>query len=133
VLLYATCSSGSGASRVSAACTPTNGAGGSITTAGNHTMNVTALPDPAYRTLAIYYDRLNTSDLVLNGGQQATINGSVYAKAAPVTGNGTGDMTVGGAMVVGALRLNGNPRNFAINGPDAPGGSPVAGRVNLTK
>jgi hypothetical protein len=133
VLLYATCSSGNGASRVSAACTGTNGPGGSITTSGSHTMNVTALPSPVSRTLAIYYDPRNTSDLILNGGQQATINGSVYAKAAPVTGNGNGGMTVSGAMVVGSLRLNGNPRDFTISGPDVPGGSPVPGRVHLAK
>jgi hypothetical protein len=113
VLFYVTCSSGSGAATVSAACPP-GAQGGSLEFAGTVSASISALPNPAYRHLAVIYDRNNTSPLGLVGGPDIIIDGGVYAAAATLRNNGTGPLTINGSMVVGGIDLRGVPATVNI-------------------
>jgi Flp pilus assembly protein TadG len=118
VLFYVTCSSGSGAAVISAPCPPGT-QGGSLEFAGTVSASIHALPDPAYRGLAIIYDRNNTSPLGIVGGPNVTIDGGVYAAAATLVNNGTGPLTVAGSMVVGGVDLRGVPATVTITQTNA--------------
>jgi Putative Flp pilus-assembly TadE/G-like len=118
VLFYLTCSSGSGAATVSAPCPP-GAQGGSLEFAGTVSASITALPDPAYRGLAIIYDRNNSAPLGLVGGPNISIDGGVYAAAATLRNNGTGPLTVDGSMVVGGVDLRGVPATVTITQANA--------------
>jgi hypothetical protein len=130
VVFYAACSQGRG-TVVSSTCAQGQ-AGGSIQFAGTVNGRVTALPDPAFRGLAIIYDRNNTAPLVLVGAPGLDVDGSVYAASARLTNNGTGPLTINGTLVVGAVRLDGVPSRIIVTGPDvsAPTGDR---RVHLTR
>ena len=130
VVLYATCSQGRG-TPVSSTCAQGQ-AGGSIQFAGTVTGTVAALPDPAFRGLAIIYDRKNTAPLGLVGGPGLRIDGGVYAAAAELTNSGTGPLTINGSLVIGAITLNGVPSQITVTGTGAA--APVAGAgVRLTR
>jgi hypothetical protein len=118
VLFYVTCSSGSGAATVSAPCPP-GAQGGSLEFAGTVSASISALPNPAYRHLAVIYDRNNTSPLGLVGGPDITIDGGVYAAAATLVNNGTGPLTINGSMVVGGIDLRGVPATVNITQTNA--------------
>jgi len=130
VVFYATCSQGR-ATVISSACAQGQ-AGGSIQFAGTVDGTITALPDPAFRGLAIIYDRNNTAPLVLVGAPGLTVDGGVYAASARLTNNGTGPLTVNGTLVVGSILLDGVPSRIVVTGPDV---STPAGdrRVHLTR
>lgn len=114
VLFYVTCSAGSGASLVSAPCS-SGQQGGSLEFAGTVGARITAMTNPAYRNLAVIYDRNNTSPLGLVGGPDVVINGGVYAASATLRNNGTGPLTVNGTLVVGTVDLRGVPATVNIN------------------
>jgi Flp pilus assembly protein TadG len=132
VLLYFTCSTGSGADAVSAACPAEGAPGGSIAFAGDVTATITPSTDPTYRGLAIVYDRHDTSDLGIVGGPDITISGSVYAASATLVNNGNGLLTVGGTLVVGGVDLHGVPATINVNQSNAVADLPPA-LVHLTQ
>jgi hypothetical protein len=132
VLLYFTCSTGSGANTVSAACPAAGAQGGSIAFAGNVNATITPSTDPAYRGLAIVYDRHDTSDLGIVGGPDITISGSVYAASATLVNNGNGPLTVGGTLVVGRVDLHGVPSTINVNQSNTVADLPPA-LVHLTQ
>jgi Flp pilus assembly protein TadG len=118
VLFYVTCSSG-GSNPVSRACATTGETGGSIDFAGTVQGTITALNNPAYRGLAIAYDRSNTASLGLVGGPAVVVNGGVYAASGTLTNNGTGPLTVNGTLVVKSVNLSGVPSQVNVNGATA--------------
>jgi hypothetical protein len=130
VLFYATCSQGR-APVVSRACAQGE-VGGSIQFAGTVNGRVTALPDPAFRGLAIIYDRNNTAPLVLVGAPGLDIDGGVYAASARLTNNGTGPLTINGTLVVGSILLDGVPSRIVVTGADVTGPPGDTG-VHLTR
>jgi Flp pilus assembly protein TadG len=114
VLLYFTCSTGSGASTVSAPCPATGAQGGSLAFGGNVNATITARTDPIYRGLAIIYDRHNTSELGIIGGPAVIVNGNVYAAAGTLRNNGNGPLTVNGSLVIGDVDLRGVPATVNV-------------------
>jgi Flp pilus assembly protein TadG len=114
VFFYVTCSSGGGAP-VSSACA-SGQAGGSLDFAGTVGGTINALTDPAYRGLAIAYDRRNTSPLSLVGGPNLVVNGGVYTASGALTNSGAGPVTVNGTLVVGSITFSGVPSTITVNG-----------------
>jgi Flp pilus assembly protein TadG len=118
VLFYVTCSTGTRTGVVSAPCA-VGQQGGSLEFTGTVSARIKAMTDPAYRGLAIVYDRNNTAPLGLVGGPDITIDGGVYGASATLRNNGTGPLTVNGTMVVGAVDLRGVPATVNINEDNA--------------
>jgi Flp pilus assembly protein TadG len=114
VLFYFTCSAPGAGGTVSAAC-GSGAAGGSIDFRGNVVAVINPLPDPAYRGLAIIYDRNNTARLGLVGGTGVTVNGGVYAASATLGNNGSGVLVVHGTVVVAGVDLRGAPSTVTID------------------
>lgn len=116
VLLYFTCSSTIAGVTVSSACAP-GAQGGSLDFAGTVHASIDAITGAgsSYRSLAIVYDRNNTSDLSIIGGPNITINGGVYARSATLRNAGQGPLVVNGSMVVGAVDMRGVPATLQVN------------------
>jgi Flp pilus assembly protein TadG len=118
VFFYVTCQT-PGSNPVSTGCRTGGQAGGSLDFAGTAAGTITALTDPAYRGLAIAYDRNNTSPLSLVGNPNLVVNGGVYAKSAALTNSGAGPATVNGTVVVGSVTFSGVPSQITVNGAAA--------------
>jgi hypothetical protein len=131
VFFYVTCSSG-GANPVSRACSAAGQAGGSLDFAGTVGGTITALGDPAYRGLAIAYDRANTAPLALVGGPNLVVNGAVYTASGALTNSGTGPLTVNGTVVVASVTFSGIPSRMTVNGASATAPRPPM-LVHLTR
>ncbi len=105
VTLYFTC----GDTSDPRACAAPGEAGGWLNAAGNGVVNVVAPSSGATQGLAIAYDRLNTSALVLDGNGASSYVGTIYAYSAAMdyTGNAC-STTTDALIVVGGLTFDGN-------------------------
>jgi hypothetical protein len=74
--------------------------GGWLDEAGNGTIDVVAPDSGTYKGLAIAYDRLNTSQLVLNGNAASSYDGTIYAYSATMDITGNGCLATADALVV---------------------------------
>ena len=74
--------------------------GGWLDEAGNGTVDVVAPDSGTYKGLAIAYDRLNTSQLVLNGNSASSYDGTIYAYSATMDITGNGCMATADALIV---------------------------------
>lgn len=105
VTLYFTC----GTTSDPRACNAPGEAGGWLNASGNGTIKVTAPTSGPTQGLAIAYDRLNTSQLVLDGNGASGYDGTIYAYSAEMLYNGNACTTTTDALiVVGGLSFNGN-------------------------
>jgi Putative Flp pilus-assembly TadE/G-like len=133
VLLYLACSSGGR----SASCLAGQ-AGASISVNGGPSVSVglTAAAGGPWAGVGIFADRNNTASVDVAGGSFFSIaNGSLYLKAGTLLHSGNPDLTVGGSVVVGDYRANGNPNPLRVGGagtaPAPP--PPLGGPVSLVK
>lgn len=105
VTLYFTC----GTTSAPVACSAPGEDGGWLNAAGNGVIKVTAPSSGPTQGLAIAYDRLNKSQLVLDGNGASGYDGTVYAYSAEMVYNGNACTTTTDALiVVGGLSFNGN-------------------------
>jgi hypothetical protein len=105
VTLYFTC----GTTSAPRACYAPGEDGGWLDGSGNGSIKITAPTTPPTAGLAIAYDRLNTSDLVLDGNGASGYDGTIYAYSAEMIYNGNACTTTTHALiVVGGLGFNGN-------------------------
>jgi hypothetical protein len=104
VTLYFTC----GTTSAPVACSAPGEDGGWLNAAGNGIINVTAPTSGPTQGLAIAYDRLDTSPLVLDGNGASSYVGTVYAYSAEMTYDGNGCTSTNTSLiVVGGLTFNG--------------------------
>jgi hypothetical protein len=129
VTLYVTCAQ---ANKMPRACGGSGEAGGSIDFKNGDTQ-ITAPSSPSQiGGYAIVYDRLNTSNLDLQGNGNTVITGSVYAVRAMLSMNGNSCFSVDhGVVVIDRAQANGNPG--CLNVTNSPGVSVYTkpGAINL--
>lgn len=83
--------------------------GGQMDFAGNGSLTITAPTTGDYKGMAIWYDRLNTSELRMTGNGATTYSGSVYAKSAKMRYNGNGcSSALNALIIVKTIELNGS-------------------------
>lgn len=96
VTLYFTC----GDTSNPRACDSGGEPGGWLDEAGNGVIDVVAPDSGTYKGLAIAYDRLNTSELVLNGNSASSYDGTIYAYSATMDITGNGCLATADALIV---------------------------------
>ena len=96
VTLYFTCGDASDPQ----ACSSPGEAGGWLNAAGGGLVNVTAPSSGSTQGLAIAYDRLNISQLELDGNGSSNYVGTVYAYSAKMLYNGNGCTSTSDALIV---------------------------------
>ena len=104
VTLFFTC----GTTTTPTACNAPGQAGGWLDFSGNGAMTITAPLTGPYQGMAIWYDRLNTSDLRATGNGAQTYSGTIYASSAKYRFNGNGcAQALRALIIVKTLELNG--------------------------
>lgn len=89
VLLYFTC----GSTTEVTPCASSGQAGGSLSLTGKASMTLTSYtpsPPNSYTGLSIFYDRNNDSSITQNGTGELAVSGTIYAKSADLSLDGTG-------------------------------------------
>ena len=90
------------------ACNAPGEAGGQLDFSGNGTMTITAPTSGPLKGMAVWYDRLNTSELRMTGNGANTYSGSIYASSAKYRFNGNGcGFPQEALIIVRTLELNG--------------------------
>lgn len=104
VTLFFTC----GTTTSVRACNSPGEAGGQLDFAGNGSMTISAPISGPLQGMAIWYDRLNTSELRMTGNGATTYSGSIYAKSSKMRFNGNGCSYPQNALIIiRTLELNG--------------------------
>lgn len=109
-------------------CASGGQAGATIIGGSNGSLNISAPAGNSgqpYPGMAIFYDRNNTSPLLLTSNGSATITGTLYAASAQLNTQGTGGYTINGTVIVrtallqadGSLNLSYDPnQNYSPPG-----------------
>lgn len=114
VTLYATCRTDD-TPRVCGTSGGGTEAGGKLS-GKNGEMHFSGPTSGPLRGLAIVYDRLNTSELDLQGNGEAWINGTVYAVSAKTSFPGNSNFAINnGRVVVKSIYSNGNQASLTVN------------------
>jgi len=103
VLLYFTCSSGGQI----VACASGGQSGGSLSLGGTGTMDFEPMTTGPYANLTVFQDRNDNAGMSLSGTPGLTLNGTLYAKDAALSLNGTGG-TIGSLIVVNSAAISGH-------------------------
>lgn len=105
VTLFFTC----GTTSAVTPCAYPGQAGGWLNASGNGNVTLTAPSSGPYDGLAIAYDRLNISRLLLSGNGSSTYSGTIYALSATMTYDGNScSRTNDSLVIVDDLEFNGN-------------------------
>lgn len=114
VTLYATCRTDD-TPRVCGTSGGGTEAGGKLS-GKNGEMHFSGPTSGPLRGLAIVYDRLNKSELPLQGNGEAWINGTVYAASADMSFPGNSNFVINnGRVVVKSIYSNGNKASLDVN------------------
>ncbi|GIM67674.1 hypothetical protein Pve01_89480 [Planomonospora venezuelensis] len=112
VTLYFTC----GTATLPRPCASPGEAGGRLDFAGNGTMTITAPLSGDLEGMAIWYDRMNTSELRLTGNGMNAYSGTIYAPSAKYRFNGNGcGYPQNALIIVKTLELNGTNACLTAN------------------
>ena len=105
VLLYFTCSSSSGGTTQTAACS-SGETGGSLSLTGSPTVDLSPMTSGPYAGVTVFYDRNNSSATQITGGGGIQLSGTFYAKSSALTMNGSGG-AISSMVVVGSVTISG--------------------------
>ena len=122
VLLYFTC----GTATQLSACASGGAAGGSLSLTGTGSMTLAPQTTGTYANLTVFYDRNNNAPMSLSGTPGMELSGTIYAKDAPLSLNGTGT-TIESLIIVNTATINGNGTlgvNYTASQNVAPPGVP---------
>lgn len=124
VMLYFTCASTTAprTAPLFTSCSSASTTGGSLNLAGTGKLDLSGYSDSSnvndpYNGMLVYYDRADTSDLVITGNGDlnsatASVTGTIYGldagKNSKITGQGSLTTTVDSLIVVNQLTLSGN-------------------------
>jgi len=102
VMLYFTCS----ASGQITACVSPGQTGGSLSLGGTGSMTLSPMPTGPYAGLTVFADRNNNAPMSLSGTPGLSFTGTIYAKDAALSINGTGG-TIGSMIIVSSATISG--------------------------
>jgi hypothetical protein len=122
VLLYFTC----GTSTQISACASGGAAGGSLSLGGTGALTLAPQTTGPYANLTVFYDRNNDAPISLSGTPGMELSGTIYAKDAALTLNGTGS-TIESMIIVDSATISGNGSigvNYDASQNAAPPGVP---------
>jgi hypothetical protein len=110
---------------------PCSGPGAAFRLTSNGRYDATPPTGGEYAGLSIFYDRGNTSDLLLSGNAGLDLDGAVYAASAPLAVTFSGGLRLDSLLVADTLLVSGNGPVRVAYDPGVP--LPGAGRPVLIR